>query len=70
MWISGWVWIKTLRSSKPSRRIDPADMGIDIGPDASLHSRPPPPLEGAAVGRPRTGHLPCALGTDQRSPSR
>ncbi len=67
MWRSGWVWITTLRGRRPRIRNDPADMGMELGLDASLESRLPPLMEVAAARHRDPADTVGPLGTDQRS---
>ena len=70
MWRSGWHWMQAWRRKPLAQGPDAADMGIDFGLDASLHSRLPPLMEVAATsGVHRTGQA-LPLGTDRRSPPR
>lgn len=68
MWFSGWVWFKGLRSERSRPADDRADMGVEIGLDASLDSMLPPLLgfaaDGPAVVAPASV---TPLGTDRRS---
>ena len=71
MWFSSWVWFKGLRSERLQPFHDRADMGVEIGLDASLDSRLPPLMHFAV------NHLPAGtptaivpLGTDLRSSHR
>lgn len=67
MWQTGWFWLKARRKAPTAARPDLADMGIEIGLDASLESRLPPLLEVAAL-RTREGKDGVSpLGTDHRS---
>jgi hypothetical protein len=68
MWRSGWLWVQAWRRKPLAQRPDAADMGVDFGLEASLHSRLPPLMEMAATGgAPSTGQA-LPLGTDRRSP--
>ena len=67
MWRSGWVWIKTLRERRSLARDDLADMGMELGLDASLESRLPPLMEVAAARQRDPAGTVRPLGTDQRS---
>ncbi len=72
MWFSGWVWFKGMRGARPRLVDDRADMGVEIGLDASLDSMLPPLLSFAvdktSIVAGGGGVMP--LGTDQRSPYR
>lgn len=67
MWQTSWTWLKTRRSEQSSARPDLADMGIEIGLDASLESRLPPLLEVAASRTRDATDGVSPLGTDLRS---
>ncbi len=68
MWLSNWVWLKGLRrQSRKNVEPDPADMGVEIGLDASLDSMLPPLLDyGAEKGQAKSTSV-RPLGTDLRS---
>ncbi len=69
MWFSGWVWFKGERGARQRPIDDRADMGVEIGLDASLDSMLPP-LLGFAAQCATTASAVAAvmpLGTDQRS---
>lgn len=67
MWRSGWIWFKAKRPSERSGGADPADMGVEIGLDASLDSMLPPLLNFAVDKSHRAAATALPLGTDLRS---
>lgn len=69
MWFRGWVWFKGLRSERQRPSDDRADMGVEIGLDASIDSMLPPLLDFAADKSQRhsTAAVAAPLGTDLRS---
>jgi hypothetical protein len=67
MWHASWTWLKGRRAERAHARPDLADMGTEIGLDASLESRLPPLFEGAASRTRDAGDGVSPLGTDHRS---
>lgn len=68
MWFSGWVWFKGLRSERLRPIDDRADMGVEIGLDASLDSMLPPLMNFAVAQHNALAKTPAMpLGTDLRS---
>ncbi|MEO8278321.1 MAG: hypothetical protein ABI564_01445 [Ideonella sp.] len=68
MWFSGWVWFKGVRADRPRLIDDRADMGVEIGLDASLDSMLPPLMNFAVHQHNAITTTPAMpLGTDLRS---
>ena len=68
MWRSAWAWLNTRRRvPRPATGHDHADMGTEIGLDASLESRLPPLMENAASRTRGPADDVRPLGTDHRS---